>query len=258
MDADYHAHSNYSDGRFLFSMAKAAEEAGLSAIGFADHCNVSEREPMIEQKRRLGFNLDATYERRRAAIEGLRERDWLTVDIYEAVEMDYHPDDEATIRAFLDDAGFDYAIGSVHHVHDVNVQATPYWRRKDDADRRAAVDRYFEHLVALAESELFEVAAHPDLIERNPVLRGYATDDHYRAVAEALADSRTVPEVNAGRVRKEYGHFHPGPDFREVLTDHGVGFTVGTDSHDPDEIGPRADELASLFADRDATPVDPR
>jgi len=41
---DYHVHSNYSDGRFLFQMVRAADEAGLDGVGFADHCTVTERE----------------------------------------------------------------------------------------------------------------------------------------------------------------------------------------------------------------------
>jgi histidinol-phosphatase (PHP family) len=257
MDADYHVHSNYSDGHFLFKMARSADRAGLSAVGFADHCTVSERPGMIEQRDRLGFTLDATYERRRAAIEGLREREWLSITIYDAVEMDYHPADEDAVAAFLDDAGFDYAIGSVHHVDGVNVQATPYWEDKSDRERRAAVDRYFEHLVALVDSELFAVAAHPDLIERNRALAGFADADHYRAAADAFADSRTIPELNAGRVTETSDRFHPVPDFFETLRSRDLSFTVGTDSHEPGDVAPRVAALERAIENRGIEPVAP-
>lgn len=253
MDADYHVHSTYSDGDQPPAMVAAAEAAGLNAVGFADHCMVSERESVRAARARYGFNLDLTYERRREAIESLRgETD---VRLFDAVEMDYHPDDEAAIRAFLDDAGFEYAIGSVHEVGGANVHDEERFAGLADAERESAVEEYFGKLVALAESELFEVAAHPDLVERNPALRGLATDDQYRRVAAAFADSRTVPEVNAGRVRRSYGEFHPHPDLLDVFADHGVRVTVGSDAHAPDQIAPRVAAIEELLDERGLEPV---
>ncbi|OYR84385.1 histidinol-phosphatase, partial [Halorubrum sp. E3] len=191
--------------------------------------------------RALGFNLDMTYERRREAIEAVRED--AAIEVFDAVEMDYDPTHEGAIAEFLADAGFDYAVGSVHDLDGANVHTRSHFADKPEAERRELVDRYFEKLVALAESELFAVAAHPDLIERNPHLRGFATEDHYAAVADAFRDSRTVPEINAGRLLDDYGEFHPAPAFLDRLVDAGVDVTVGTDSHEPDAIAPRVREI---------------
>jgi len=176
--------------------------------------------------------------------------------VFDAVEMDYEPDEEGAIREFLDAAGFDYAIGSVHVLDGVNVHVESYFARKPEAERRELVDRYFEKLVALAESELFEIAAHPDLVERNPAFRGLATDEHYHRAAEAFADSRTVPEVNAGRALSEYGELHPNGAFLDTLLEHGVGLTVGTDSHEPDAIAPRIERIEAELDERSVQPVD--
>ncbi|WP_136716525.1 PHP domain-containing protein [Halorientalis salina] len=253
MDRDYHVHSTYSDGRFLFQMVRAAAEAGLEGVGIADHCSVSDRDEIQEQKHLLGFNLDETYERRREAIERLREE--ASIAIYDGVEMDYHPEDEARIRAFLDEAGFQYAIGSVHYLEGVNVHVEPYFEQKAEGDRDELVSEYFDRLVALVESELFDIAAHVDLVERNPALRGYATTEQYRRVAEAFADSRTVPELNAGRALSEYGEFHPSPGFLDVLAEYEVPVTVGTDSHKPDEVGDRVRHIERYLDRRNRQPV---
>jgi histidinol-phosphatase (PHP family) len=253
-DRDYHVHSTYSDGRFLFQMVRAAAEAGLEGVGIADHCNVSDREDIAEQKHLLGFNLDETYDRRREAIERLREE--YDIAIYDGVEMDYHPDEEAAIAAFLEEADFEYAIGSVHHLEGVNVHVEPYFERKPERDRQAVVAEYFDQVVALVESELFDVAAHVDLVERNPALRGYATEDDYRRVAEALDDSRTVAELNAGRALEDYGEFHPSPEFLDVLAEYDVAVTGGTDSHRPDEIGERVRHLERYLDRRNLQPVE--
>ncbi|MEF8850799.1 MAG: PHP domain-containing protein [Haloarculaceae archaeon] len=243
---DYHVHSNYSDGEFMGRMVRAAADAGLDGVGFADHCNVSEREHPRRYRNRFGFNLDVTYERRRAGIrEYAADHD---LRVFDAVEMDYHPADEDEISAFLAEADFEYAVGSVHEIREANVH-WDYFADLDERERRGAVEEYFEHLVALVESGLFDIVAHPDIVERNPALRGYATEDHYRAVAEALADSATVPEINAGRVDREYGEFHPNPAFLAVLAEYDVRVTLGSDAHSPGALHERVPRLRDRLAD---------
>lgn len=255
MDRDYHVHSTYSDGRFLFQMVRAAADAGLDGVGIADHCNVSERSDIREQKHLLGFNLDQTYERRRDAIDRLREE--LGMDIYDGVEMDYHPEEEEAIESFLEEADFQYTIGSVHHLEGVNVHVEPYFEQKSEAEREALVDDYFDMVVSLVESELFDIAAHVDLVERNPALRGFATEDHYRRVVHALDDSATIPELNAGRALDEYGEFHPTPEFLDILAEYDIPMTVGTDAHKPEEVGDRVTHLERYLDRRNLQPVNP-
>jgi histidinol-phosphatase (PHP family) len=251
--ADYHVHSNYSDGRFLWSMVSAAADAGFDAVGFADHCTVSGREEMQRTRARMGFNLDHTYERRREAIDSFGGR--FDTAVYDAVEMDYDPRDEADIAAFLDRAGFDYAVGSVHYLDGVNVHFEGHFAPKSEAERRDLATRYVDKLVALVESELFDIAAHPDLLERNPAFRGLLDHDDYARIATAFGDSSTVPEINAGRVLDDYGAFHPTHEFLEVLLDHGVDLTLGTDSHAPEELEPRARELTRVAEEYGIDPV---
>jgi histidinol-phosphatase (PHP family) len=250
---DYHTHSNYSDGRLLVNMLDAAEAVGLDGIGIADHCNVSERAPPRRAKFRKGFNLDLTYDRRREAIESFRtERD---LEIYDAVEMDYHPTDEERIGAFLADGDFDYALGSIHYVDGVNVHDQPAIGARSEAERREFVADYFDRLVALVESGLFDVVAHLDLVERNPHLRGFAEPEQYEAVAAALADADAVPELNAGRIDREYGEFHPAPDFLTVLAEYDVPATVGSDSHTPAALRERQAPLRRALDEWGLDPV---
>jgi histidinol-phosphatase (PHP family) len=254
MQRDYHVHSNYSDGSFLYLMLEAAEAAGLEAVGVADHCTVSERPALRRERDVFGFTLDATYERRREGIDHLRGE--FDLRVYDAVEMDYVRGEDDRIAEFLAEAGFDYAVGSVHSVDGTNVQAAERFAGMDAAERRAVVDDYYDSLVALIDAELFEIAAHPDLIERNEHLRDLASEDHYERVAAAFADSRTVPEINAGRALREYGEVHPAPRFFEVLREHGVEFTLGTDAHRPGDVAPRVERLESFCAQTGLEPIE--
>lgn len=243
---DYHVHSTYSDGHFLEWMVGAAEDAGLEGVGIADHLIVSEDEVQRRRRRREGHALDRTYDRRRVAIEEIRRE--TDIEVFDAAEVDYHPDDEATIEAFLTDAGFDYVVGSVHIVDGENVHVV------DPDDPRAFVDQYVELVEAMLESGLFAIAGHVDLPERNPNLRGVMDRTDYERLARAFAASETVPEVNAGRANS-VGFFHPAPTFLDALEDHGVSVTAGTDAHDPGDLRERVDLLEERFADLGTDPV---
>lgn len=115
------------------------------------------------------------------------------------------------------------------------------------------VDDYFDKLVRLVNSELFDVAAHLDLVERNSALRGIATSDHHERVASALEHSRTVPEINAGRVLGEYGRMHPTDEFMNVLLTHDIEFVLGSDSHKPGDVGARKEELETFVGTHDVS-----
>ncbi|ELY45050.1 PHP domain-containing protein [Natronorubrum sulfidifaciens] len=254
---DFHTHTNYSDGSVLERMVTAADTAGLEGIGLTDHCTISARERPATARSVYGFNLDLTYERRRRAIEALRERADITLEIYDGVEMDYDPRDERAIREFLAEAEFEYTLGSVHTVDGLNVQVPGNFTGMSGAALDAIADDYFDALVTMIDAELFDVAAHLDLLERTPPLRGRATRDHYERVARALADSRTVPEINAGRATAATTIVHPDESFLEVLREYDVAVTVGTDSHRPAEIGERTDFLETYLETRDLEPVYP-
>ncbi len=255
LHADFHVHSNYSDGRPLPEMVSAAERAGLEAVGITDHCNVSAREVPKQAKREHGFNLDQTYERRRAGIEGIRSD--AGVDIYDAVELDYDPRDEAEIESFVETANFDYVIGSVHELDDACIFDRSSFVGYTDAERGTLVEKYYEKIIALLEFDVFDVLGHVDAIERTPELRGYATIDQYKRVADAIEASSTVPEINAGRVGLEYDTYHPAPAFLEVLRERDIQFVPGTDAHRPDDLIDRAQLLDERFAELGLEPTSP-
>ena len=237
MRTDVHAHTTFSDGSELASMVKAAESAGLDALGLTDHCIVTE-DPFGRHER---YDLAETYERRRAAIDAARAETDLR--LYDAAEMSYVAGEEAAIESFLSTAGFEYTIGSVHFVDDDTYTKNIPYADADDETRRAAVARYYDAVVALVESELFDVLGHLDLPERQSTLRGFSRPEDYERVAAALADSRTVPELNAGRVNRSLGRPHPNPEMLQRFSKHGIEFVLGTDSHRPAELPQRVPEL---------------
>lgn len=240
MRTDVHSHTTFSDGSDLLSMVDAAEVAGLDGLGLTDHCILTSDAFGRHRK----YDLDETYEQRREHIEAARERTDLT--LYDAVEVSYVADETDRIRAFLDDAGFDYTLGSVHFAAEYDYTSDAQYADSNDKQRRDAVERYYDAVVGLVESELFDVLAHLDLPQRLETLRGYSRPSDYERVYAALANSRTVPEINAGRVHRSLGEPHPDPEMLSRFRDNDLGFVLGTDSHRPDEISERVPVLREL------------
>lgn len=248
MRTDVHSHTTFSDGSKLAAMIDAAEAAGLAALGLTDHCIVTD-DPF---GRRETYDLVETYEQRRAVVDAAREDTSLT--LYDAAEVSYVASEADAIREFLSTADFAYTIGSVHFADQYDYTANGQYAAADDETRRAAVERYYDAVVGLVDSELFDVLGHLDLPERLPTLRGFSTAADYERVADALADSRTVPEINAGRVNRSLNQIHPDPEMLASFHDHGVEFVLGTDSHTPDELATRVPALEAA-ADRSAVDI---
>ncbi len=255
MKRDFHTHSTYSDGSFIDWMVRTAADIGLDGIGISDHATVSDRPSMREHRRRSGYNLDLTYERRREVIERLRSE--YDIAVFDAVEVDYDPRDEAAIDEFLGAADFDYALGSVHFVDGVNVHRPGPFRDRPKPERQRLVDAYFDDVESLISSELFDIAAHLDIVERNEALRGLAGPDHYERITEALADSRTIAEINAGRVTGDYGEFHPRPAFLDTLLSADCRLTVGSDAHHPSQLRDRIKALEAAIDEIGIHPASP-
>lgn len=244
---DFHTHSTYSDGAELAAMAEMAADCGLDGLGFADHCNVTD--PALRSHE--VYSLHETYEARREEIRELNDE--YDVQLFDAVELDYVPGQEATLERFLESAGFEYSLGSVHHVDGRNVMHAPSVDDLKDEELADLVEDYFATVVSLVESELFDVVSHLDVVSRNPALRGIPEREHYERVAMALQDSRTVPEVNLGRTTREAGVVHPDPASLDTFDTHGIEFVVGTDAHRPQQLAACLEFLTESKSD---LPVD--
>lgn len=244
---DYHVHTDYSDGDELESMVRAMERSELTAMGLADHCNVTSE----ITRRDRDYYLHESYLTRREEINRLAGR--YDVQLFDAVEVDYYIHDESNIETFLDDAGFDYSLGSVHHIHDRHMANMSFFRGNTPRKRKRFVNDYVQSVVSLIESELFDIAAHIDVIERYPPFRNLITEDHYERVADAIECSRTIPEINVGRVFGEYGKTHPKPEFIEYLLDRDVEFTYGSDAHSPETVEAGAEYALDLVENEDVS-----
>ncbi len=171
------------------------------------------------------------------------------------IEVDLHPGNESFVRSLLEGYPFDVVLGSVHYVDG--------WAF-DDPERRDGYEtwdidelweRYLTDLAHVARSGLVDVLAHVDLVKKFGYLPQRDPRPLYTAFARAAADAGVVVEVNTAGLRKPCGELYPGQALLRELTQGGVRFTIGSDAHDPADVGAGIDEARQALADAGVTSV---
>ena len=238
MIVDYHMHlrdrrGDEPGGRYrldrLERHVEQARRAGVDEIGITDHgCHFRQLESVFDlpwMQERWGDDLDeyvATIE------EGKRRA--LPVKI--GLEVDFLPHRVGDLAPLLEPYPWDYLLGSVHFVDGQSVDMDPSFA--DEAGWRA----YFAALADAAESGLFDVLSHPDLVKffgRRPAPE--VVDELHGAAAEAIARAGVCVEVSAAGLHKPVGEVYPDAALLRRCRALGVPITLASDAHVPEHVG---------------------
>lgn len=229
---DYHMHSIVSfDGHNTgLQLAKAAQKAGLQEICFTDHMDYlrsSQEQPMIFDFDRYSEEYDGL------ELPGLKIR--------RGMEYGLYTDNQAKMKEDIARRHFDFVLGSVHFVDDIDVYFLPYWEGKTVFE---AQRRFLEETLACVKvHEDFDVLAHLTFLHKSricPVKYPLPFDAHREVIDEilkTLADKGKGLEMNTSGIDR-CGGFLPTPDyFRRFKELGGEIVTVGSDAHRTDRVG---------------------
>lgn len=171
-------------------------------------------------------------------------------DLKLGVEADFVPGREDRMRNLLEARDWDYVVGSIHFVGDESLDTEEFsiWTKTASAER--IWKRYFEMLGEAAQSGLFDILAHPDLVKvwgkDRPVPEGDLRRFYYPAM-EAIADAGVAVEVSTAGFRKPVGEIYPAPAFLEMAIDAGVPLALSSDAHVPEQLGYEYDRAVELL-----------
>jgi histidinol-phosphatase (PHP family) len=161
-------------------------------------------------------------------------------DLRLGIEADWIPGREDQMANLLDGRDWDYVVGSVHFLEDkaLDMEEWSVWLKGESAER--IWKRYFDTLAAAAQSGLFDILAHPDLVkvwgEDKPVPDGDLRRFYYPAM-EAIAETDVAIEVSTAGFRKPVGEIYPAPAFIEMAIDAGRPLALSSDAHTPEQLG---------------------
>ena len=241
---DYHMHSRVSfDGHDSgLEMALAAKNAGLKEICFTDHLDYDP----LGQMGVLAFDTDV-YNREYDTLEvpGLKIR--------RGMEFGMTPKNLDRFRQDLSRRHFDFVLGSIHFVDDLDAYYQPFWQGKTvfQAERR-----YLEAtLDCVRIHDDFDVLAHLTYIAKthaHPCPRPVSYGEHRELIDEilrVLAAKGKGLELNTSGVDRCGDHLPTADIFRRFRELGGEIVTVGSDAHRCSRVGQYSAEACGILGD---------
>jgi len=171
-------------------------------------------------------------------------------DLRLGIEADFVPGREDRMATLLDAREWDYVVGSVHFVGDQSLDTEEFTVWTNSASPERVWKRYFETLAEAAQSGLFDILAHPDLVKvwgkDRPMPDGDLRRFYYPAM-EAIADTDVALEVSTAGLRKPVAEIYPAPAFIEMAVDAGTPLALSSDAHVPEHLGFEYEQAVKLL-----------
>ncbi len=228
--ADYHMHTTFSpDGHNTpREMCLAALEKGLTEIAVTDHFEFFHK----------AVNADARYSKEiigagQKALDACRKEFSGRLTIRNGVEIGQPQVDPSRAAELLSALPFDYVIGSIHKLDDVDMGQMDY----PDEGISGRVHQNLSMMVELADRYDFDCLGHVDLIKRYAAIRGKKIDlMDYRELLEPIF-KRVIErgkgiEINTSGLRQPAKETLPSLEIVKFYRSLGGEIlTVGSDAH---------------------------
>jgi len=223
---DLHNHTilcNHATGS-LSEYIHQAINKGITIYGFSDHAPMN-----YDPKYRMKFEDMQTYEN---WINKLQIQ-YPQIKILKGYEVDFTPEVDKKVL----ERKVDYLIGSIHFLDNWgfdNPEFLSVWNQRDIDD---VYKEYFNLVVQLAESKMFDIVGHLDLIK----VFNFKPNEDIKILAkdaiEAIADNHLVVEINTAGIRKAVNEPYPSIPLLEMIKNYKIDITFGSDAHNPNQVG---------------------
>jgi len=225
--------------------ADAAIQCGLKEIGMSDHS------PMpggFDKAWRMDRSEITSYLRE---VEQCRDTlaDQITIRV--GLEADFHPGTEGYVEDMIAAYDWDYVIGSVHYIKEWGfdnpdcIQIWDTWKIED------AYCAYFELVSQSAQTGLFNIIGHPDLIKKfghRADLNDKRVQSAEESMLQAVLTSGAALEISSAGLRKPVGEMYPHQRITKRAAELGIPFSYGSDAHSPAEVGHGMDTCLKTLA----------
>ena len=254
MLTDYHVHlrpdgedtpaSEYFTAANAERYRTVAGERGIAELGVSEH---------VYRFRQALEVWDQDYWRRWAVDDldaycaFVREE----TDLRLGLEADFVPGREDRMAALLDAREWDYVVGSIHLLGEGALDDPGFdvWERTSDPD--AVWRRYFTLLGEAARSGLFDVLAHPDLVDHWGDERPRPERDpefFWELAMSGIAESGIAIEVSTAGLRKPLKRIYPHPRLLRWCVESGCPVALSSDAHVPDQLGYEYEQALELLS----------
>jgi histidinol-phosphatase (PHP family) len=239
----YHNHTRWSDGQCsVREQIDAAAALGLDEVGISDHYVLTPDGRPVEWSMPLDRLGEYVAEIREAAeLAG-------GIVVRLGVEADFFPEAVDTLRAQLALHPFDYVLGSVHSVDGFPIDGhAGDWEVLSAAEVDETWRLYWTRIRQMAESHVFDFAAHLDLPKKFGFRPSVDLTAEWNAALDAIAAADMAIEINTAGWSLPAKEAYPSLEVLRAARSRFIPLLINADAHTPKVLTrgfERARELA--------------
>jgi histidinol-phosphatase (PHP family) len=210
---------------------KNAIKKQIKVFGFSDHAPME-----FDKKYRMSFSQMQKYQN---DVKTLQKK-YPQIKILLGYEVDFTP------KKYLDkrvlDADVDYLIGSVHFLDNWGFDNPEFIKEWDRRDVDDVYKEYFKNIEEMANSKLFQIVGHIDLVKVFGHKPKTPIKDIAKNAIKAIKKSNMAVEINTAGLRKPVKELYPGDEILQMILEENINLTLGSDAHEPNQVGMFFDE----------------
>lgn len=180
-------------------------------------------------------------------------------DLRLGIEADLVSGREDQMAALLDARDWDYVVGSVHFLQEEAIDMRDWpWDIWKSADPDEVWERYFRTLGHAAETGMFDILAHPDLVKvwGNDAPRPDGELRRFYELAMPGIEAADIAiEVSTAGLRKPVGEIYPSAEFLQMCLGLGKPVALSSDAHVPEDLGHGYDQAVRWLGEQGVTEV---
>ncbi len=237
MIVDLHNHTklcNHAEGEIDEYIEKAIE-CGIKYFGFSEHAPMN-----FDQKYRIGFDQMKEYEE---AVLSAKKKYKEKIEIFLGYEVDY-------LEGYMDkrvlNADVDYLIGSVHFIEEWGFDNPEFIGNYKNQDIDEIWKKYFNAIEEMANSRLFDIVGHMDLIKIFKYMPKKDINKIAKNALLAIKEADMSIEINVAGFRKPIGEAYPSLSLLKEAKKLDIPITFASDAHKPEQVGLFSDETIAM------------
>ncbi|MBR6395712.1 MAG: histidinol-phosphatase HisJ family protein [Lachnospiraceae bacterium] len=237
--SDFHIHTSFStdSNAPMEDVIKRSIALGLTDIAITDHMDFDFPEDVAKD---AGGNFMFDVKEHHKVFTGLNERFSRDINLYYGIEMGFMDNADDFYNNLLKTYPFDFNIGSLHIVDDMDPYFQKYWDNMGSA--AAGIERYLSQMLSsIKRFKNYDSLGHADYIFRvAPGKKEYEYGeyaDYFDEILKILITDGKALEVNTAGYKYGLGVPNPRPCvLRRYKELGGELITVGSDAHAPEQL----------------------